>query len=79
MANSHDGGTAALDDDGEREAEGVGVFVEVDGLGDAVVFDYELRGLEAVEHVAVLGLDRGGDEDYVRLRAEGEVLGVLRE
>lgn len=78
LGELHGGGAAALDDDGEREAEGVGVFVEVDGLGDAVVFDDELVGFKAVEDFAVFGLDGGGDEHDVRLGAEGEVLSVLR-
>ncbi len=64
-------GARALDGDDEGEAEGVNVFVHVDGLGDAVVFDDELLGLEAVEHVAVSGLDGGGDEDDVGLHGEG--------
>ena len=65
-------GARALDDHDQVEAEGVGVFVDADGLRDAVIEQGELRGLEAVEHVALVSLDLGGDEDEVRLTAEGE-------
>ena len=79
------GGAAALDDDDEGEAEGVGVFVEVDGLRNAIVFNDKLLGLEVVDHLAVLGLHGGGDENYVGLGFEGVALvgrwreGLLRQ
>jgi hypothetical protein len=45
-------------------------------LGDAVVFDDELLGLEGVDHVALFRLDGGGDEHDIGLGAEGVALVV---
>ena len=69
VAKLREGRARALDDNHQVEAEGVGVLVDADSLGDTIVEQGELRGLEVVEHVALVGLDLGGDENEVRLAA----------
>jgi hypothetical protein len=56
------GGAAALHYDDQRKANGIGVLIEMDGLGDTVVFDDELLWLEVVDHVALAGLYSGRHE-----------------
>src|ERR1700733_268037 len=70
------GGAAALHYDDQRKANGIGVLIEMDGLGDTVVFDDELLGLEVVDDVALAGLHGGGNQHYVGLGAEG--VGLVR-
>jgi hypothetical protein len=44
------------------------------GLPNSIVFNDKLVLLEAVEHVAVLGLNGGGDQDDIGLGFEGVAL-----
>ncbi len=64
-------GTAGLEADDEREGLAAGVLVKVQGLGDAVVGEDEVVGLEGVDERAGFSFDECRDEDEGGVDGDG--------
>ena len=63
-----------LDRDHQRDRLGLGRFVQIGHLFDAIVFDDEILGLQSVHHVAVCISHQRGHQHHVGLGIEGGLL-----